>query len=135
MTGAGVLVGLELDGGGKLEQVEAVYFPGARSRAQRIATLEQEDFARFRLAAKTQDGSCFWWTRQRDGSPLLLAGGRVVMTFRSVVLSAPLALKEWLLVDDGGHLVRVRRAPAVFPKGKKLDAAYHLAFDGSDRRW
>jgi len=109
---------------------------GSRARAERIRTLELEDLARFRLAAEVADAGVFWWTEQAAGSPVVLELGRVVFSFVPLVLVVELELRAWRLVDDGGHLVRLRRegGGVVFPVGMRMDAAYSLAFDGSDRK-
>ncbi len=108
---------------------------GTRTRADRIRTLERQGLRRFRLAVTTVKGETFWWTPQLDESPMVPAPGKVVFTFASLELAIALEVKEWRLVDDDGYLVRLRRNhPAVFPAGHLMNAAYVLAFDGSDKR-
>ncbi len=107
---------------------------GSRTRAERIRTLELEDLARFRLAAEDAGSGVFWWTEQVHGSPRFIKPGRILFTFVSLILAVDLELRAWRLVDDGGYLVRLRREPATFPVGYKMDAAYWLAFDGSERK-
>ena len=107
---------------------------GTRKRADRIRNLDVEDLARFRLAATTLEGETFWWTAQLEDSPTLYDPGKVVFTFVGLTLFDNLKLTEWRLVDDGGYLVRLRRVQQVFPGEWRMNAAYALAFDGSDKR-
>ena len=107
---------------------------GTRKRADRIRTLGAEDLERFRLAATTLEGETFWWTEQMIGSPRTSGPYRVLFTFQLLFLVDALELSEWRLVDDGGYLVRLRREPGIWPVGFRMDAAYVLAFDGSDKR-
>ena len=117
-----------------LEARPASYLRGSRARAERVATLELEDLRRFKLAAILADGSCVWWAPQRKGSPITIEPGRVMFTFETVELAQDLELEGWRLVDDGGHLVRERRERGAWPKGHMMNAAYWLAFDGSDKK-
>ena len=112
----------------------ALYSRATRARLERIRELDLPELMRFRLAIVDGNGDCWWWTTQRECSPVLVEPDRVVFSFQTVVLARALEVAEWRLVDDGGYLVRARRDQANYPAGFRLDASYWLAFDGSDRK-
>lgn len=129
----GAVVGADRHGR-KLISEEAAYLPGTRKRTKRVATLPLNLLSKFRLAAVTLTGECFWWTSQLACSPIEVASGWWVLSFVPVYLDRELIVSEWRLVDDEGYLIRARRVGEFYPEGFRVAASYKIAMDGSDRK-
>jgi len=119
------------------EAAPAEWKRATRGRMRRLAELGPESFERFRIAGFLEGGGAVWLP-EVERVEVEADGQGIRIELARVELARPVLFRELYLVDDDGHLVRVKR-PGGELGGLALDAGDELAVswtvrrDGSDR--